>query len=174
MPRRATNDAGLCITELPDGQGWHLCGDLDLECGERLWTVLRAAAAHDTRNPDDTSAWADARQAGATEAEDVWGPLGQALQNDGMLPHGLPRGRRKRLHDALSNALERYLAAGLGGLVSKTPVQIHVTIPEATITGTGPPNADPVPHHHARTADDSYPAPWSAGGGATATSPPPS
>ncbi len=127
---------GLSITELPDGQGWHLCGALDLECGERLWTVLRAAAAHDTRNPDDTAAWADARDAGATEAEDVWGPLGARLDADGALPHGLPRGRRKRLHDAFSNALERYLAAGLGGLVSKTPVQIHVTIPEASITGT--------------------------------------
>ncbi len=128
---------GLSITELPDGQGWHLCGDLDLECGERLWTVLRAAAAHDTRNPDDTAAWADARQAGASDADDVWGPLGSRLNAEGVLPKGLPRGRRKRLHDALSNALERYLSAGLGGLVSKTPVQIHVTIPEATITGTG-------------------------------------
>ncbi len=105
----------------------------------------------------------------------MWGPLGQALQHDGMLPQGLPRGRRKRLHDAFSNALERYLAAGLGGLVSKTPVQIHVTIPEATITGTGPArNAGPVPHHHAPTADGSCPDRWSAGGGATATSPPPS
>ncbi len=127
---------GLSLSELPDGQGWHLCGDLDLECGERLWTILRAAAAHDTRNPDDTAAWADARQHGATEPDDVWGPLGARLDTDGVLPHGLPRGRRKRLHDAFSNALERYLAAGLGGLVSKTPVQIHVTIPEATLTGT--------------------------------------
>ncbi len=139
---------GISLTELPDGQGWHLCGDLDLECGERLWTVLRAAAAHDARNPRDTAAWNDARAAGATTSDDVFGPLGDKLDADGVLPQGLPRGRRGRLHDALSLVLERYLAvdpAVLAGMVSKTPVQIHVTVPEATLTsapGAAPATAD--------------------------------
>ena len=139
---------GITLTELPDGQGWHLSGDLDLECGERLWVVLRAAAAHDARNPRDTAAWNDAREAGATTSDDVFGPLGDKLDADGVLPQGLPRGRRARLHDALSLVLARYLAADpavLAGTVGKTPVQIHVTVPEATLTsqpGAAPATAD--------------------------------
>ena len=136
--RKGQERRGLSITELPDGQGWHLCGDLTLECGERFWTVLRAAVAHDTANPGDTQAWADARAAGASDADDLWGPLGEKLDADGVLPKGLPRGRRKRLHDAFNNVLERYLAAGQAGLVSKNPVQINVTISEQTITPAEP------------------------------------
>ena len=136
--RKGQERRGLSITELPDGQGWHLCGDLTLECGERFWTVLRAAVAHDSKNPDDTQAWADARAAGASDADDLWGPLGEKLDADGVLPKGLPRGRRKRLHDAFNNVLERYLAAGQAGLVSKNPVQINVTISEQTITPAEP------------------------------------
>ena len=125
--RKGRERRGLSLTELPDGDGWHLCGDLTLECGERLWTVLRAAVAHDSANPDDTQAWADARAAGADGSDDVWGPLGQKLNNDGVLPKGLPRGRRKRLHDAFSNVLERYLAAGIGraGQQEPRPDQRH-------------------------------------------------
>ncbi len=173
---------GLTLSELPDGQGWHLCGDLDLECGERLWTILRAAAAHDARNPDDTAAWADARQHGATEPEDVWGPLGARLDADGVLPHGLPRGRRKRLHDAFSNALERYLASRPRRAGQQDPrpdprddPRSHASPERERERGSDATTAaDPGRHHPAVTADDSCPGPWSAGGGATAPSPPPS
>ena len=123
----------LDLRPLPDGEGWHVCGDLDLECGERLWTALRAEAARDLRNPSDTEAWEEQRQAGTDD--DVWGiRLGT-----------LPRSRRQRLHDAMSRLLERYLAAGLGGLSGKAPVQIHVTVSEPTVTGDRaalPPRAD--------------------------------
>ena len=114
---------GLELKPLPDGEGWHLCGDLDLECGERLWTALRAEAARDPQNPSDTAAWQEQREAGTDD--DVFG-IGLGT---------LPRSRRQRLHDAMSRLLERYLAAGLGGESGKAPVQIHVTVTEPTVTG---------------------------------------
>ena len=114
---------GLELKPLPDGEGWHLCGDLDLECGERLWTALRAEANRDPQNPSDTAAWQQQREAGADD--DVWG-IGLGT---------LPRNRRQRLHDAMSRLLEQYLAAGLGGLSGKAPVQIHVTVTEPAVTG---------------------------------------
>jgi hypothetical protein len=117
---------GLSLTPLPDGTGWHLCGDLTLEAGERLWTALRAEAARDPANPTDTTAWEQAR-------------------NDGSAGVGPPRGRRQRLHDALNRLLGRYLEHGLGGTHAKRPVQISVTVHEQTLTsrpGAPPPVTD--------------------------------
>lgn len=48
---------GLVLKLKADGSGWHLSGDLDLECGERLFTALRAEAQRDPDNIADTLAW---------------------------------------------------------------------------------------------------------------------
>ncbi|MFN2537751.1 MAG: DUF222 domain-containing protein [Mycobacteriales bacterium] len=127
---------GLSLTPLEDGSGWHVCGDLDLEAGERLWVALRAEAARDPRNPSDTSAWEKGRDNGDA---DLWG-LGADLAG---VEH--PRGRAQRLHDALSRLLGRYLEQGLGGTHAKRPVQVSVTIPEAATAqrpGAPPPRAE--------------------------------
>jgi hypothetical protein len=47
--------AVVSLTLKGDGTGWHLQGDLDLECGERLSVALGAEAARDPRNPADTT-----------------------------------------------------------------------------------------------------------------------
>jgi hypothetical protein len=122
---------GLTLTPLDDGTGWHLCGDLDLECGEQLWAALRAEATRDPRNPQDTAAWSEA----GAEVKDAW-QVGAELAGS---EH--PRNRRERLHDALQRLLARYLEHGLGGTAGKVPVQVHVTLTEQTVTGA--PGAPP-------------------------------
>ena len=129
--------AGLSLTLNGDGSGWHLQGDLDLECGERLYVALGAEAACDPRNPADTQAWADVRAnstAGITGA-DGNGRVDSANLLAGLDPELRPRSKRRRLHDALNGLLERHLDTGLAGTAGKTPVQINVTLPEATVTG---------------------------------------
>lgn len=126
---------GLSLTARDDGSGWHVCGDLDLECGERLWTALRAEAARDPHNPTDAASWGQ----GSERDRDLWS-LGAALAGS---EH--PRNRRQRLHDALSRLLARYLDAGLGGRTGKAPVQVSVTVTEPTVTGqpgAAPPRTD--------------------------------
>ena len=133
---------GLSLTLLPDGSGWHVSGDLTLECGERLWVALRAMATGDPVNAEDTAAWEAARAAGDVDPDEVFGPLGQALAAKGQL---LPRAKRARLHDAFALLLEKFLDAGLGGRMGKAPVQIHVTLSEQTLAGSPgapPPRAD--------------------------------
>ncbi|MCW2601542.1 MAG: hypothetical protein JWM02_3371 [Frankiales bacterium] len=122
---------GLSLTPLEDGTGWHLCGDLDLECGEQLWAALGSEAARDPHNPQDTAAWADATR----EDKDAW-QVGAELAGS---EH--PRNRRERLHDALQRLLGRYLEHGLGGTAGKVPVQVHVTLTEPTVSGA--PGAPP-------------------------------
>ena len=126
------------LTLNPDGSGWHACGDLTLECGERLWVALRAMAGGDPVNSEDTAAWEAARAAGEIDPQELLGPLGQALAAKGQL---LPRAKRARLHDAFALLLEKFLDAGLGGTMGKAPVQIHVTLSEETIAGA--PGASP-------------------------------
>ena len=130
--QRGQSRRGLTLTLNPDGLGWHVCGDLTLECGERLWVALRALASGDPVNPQDTKAWEAARAAGAVDADDVFGPLGRQLAAQGQL---LPRAKSARLHDAFALLLERFLEARLGGLVAKAPVQISVTLSESTVRG---------------------------------------
>ncbi len=146
---------GLVLKRKTDGSGWHLTGDLDLECGERLFAALRAEATRDPDNIHDTIAWqaqhdreaADCPFTGAPSAipdpsvgagEDgpLWFQLTDQLQ---------PRSKPRRLHDALNRLLGRYLEQGLGGTVNKLPVQVGVVITEPSLAGrpgAPPPRAD--------------------------------
>ena len=55
-----------------DGSGWLVTrGDLDLECGELLQTVLTAELAVDADNPRDTAAYAAGRQDGWQPGDDL-------------------------------------------------------------------------------------------------------
>ncbi len=100
----------------PHGSGWTLRhAELDLECGELLFTVLQAELAADPDNPVDTAKYAELRMDGWTSAED--------------LPAcGGPRSVRQRHHDALKNALRRYLDSGITGLRDKIVPHVNVTV----------------------------------------------
>ena len=124
---RGRDKAGLSLERTPDGSGWHLEADLDLQCGERLFIALRAEARRDTANPADTEAAALLRARGI----DPWDP---EVVVDGS--RAWPRPRRQRLHDAFDALLGRYLEAGLGGISQKTPVQVSVTISAGLLDGT--------------------------------------
>lgn len=144
----------LVFTRKPDGSGWHVRGDLDLECGERLFTALRAEANRDPDNPADTLAWQKQR-----EHETADNPFtGEPALSGGTVPDPgaplwfealderlAPRRKGQRMHDALSRLLGRYLEHGLGGVSAKLPVQVAVTITEQRLTdqpGAAPARAD--------------------------------
>ena len=138
--QRGRDRAGLSLQLHGDGSGWRLEGDLDLQCGERLWTALRAEARRDQANPLDTAAAAELRAQGL----DPFDPQQAAVRADSpfggspdtaLTEQGWPRSRRRRLHDALDGLLGRYLEQGLGGRTAKKPVQVSVTIPASTLTG---------------------------------------
>ena len=106
-----------------DGSGWLVIrGDLDLECGELLQTVLTAELSADQDNPADTAAYAAARQ-------DGWSP-GLDLPADGCPG---PRSLDQRRHDALRNGLRRYLDSGIAGLRDKTAPHLAVTVSLETL-----------------------------------------
>ena len=153
---------GFSLERKPDGSGWRIEGDLDLECGERLFLALRSEASRDPDNIADTLAWqaqrdreaADCPLTGqpATAPTDGEAPLGAATAQGAALPDAAlpgdevplwfqmsaelqPRSKPRRMHDALNRLLARYLDQGLGGTVNKLPVQIAVTITEPTLTG---------------------------------------
>lgn len=114
--RRGELERGLRLTRTPNG--WHLEGDLDLECGEQLHTVLTAELHRDDAAPADTERAAALRSQGL-----------DPYDRDLDLPDTRrPRSRRERMHDALRHALGRYLAADLGGVHDKAPVQLLVTV----------------------------------------------
>ncbi|MBW3640617.1 MAG: 13E12 repeat family protein, partial [Actinobacteria bacterium] len=99
-----------------DGSGWVIVeGELDLECGELLHTVLQAELTADPDNPTDTQAYAELREQGWTSEQEL--PV-----CDG------PRSLRQRRHDALRNGLRRYLDAGISGLRDKTAPHLAVTV----------------------------------------------
>ena len=128
----------LRLTPFPDGSGWRLEGDLTLEAGEGLWTILRGAAATDPDNPSDTEAW-------RAVAKDVAADSGTPVPLSPDEPALLPRSRGHRMHDAFAIALKRYLDSGLGGTSGKAPVQVHVTVRDEFLTGQAgalPPVAD--------------------------------
>ncbi len=161
---RGRERAGLDLQLKGDGTGWHLEGDLDLQCGERLWTALRAEARRDPHNPADTAAaaalraegidpydeTADGATAGGARAGAGHAPtdaaqaatdaVGGVLIPDGAAVDvdpatGWPRSRRHRMHDAFNALLGRYLEHGLGGTSHKTPVQVNVTLTADALTG---------------------------------------
>ena len=143
---------GFSLARHTDGSGWYVrAGELDLETGELLHTVLSAELAVDPDNPVDTAAFGRARQDGWTAADGADGlpglapapaagqasvgeAIGDGPSDDGPSDDGPsggcpgPRSLAQRRHDALRNALRRYLASGAVGLRSKTVPQIGVTL----------------------------------------------
>ncbi len=113
---RAHRDRGLKLVRKSDGSGWTvLQGDLDLECGELLHTVLTAARATDPANPADTAAWA------AQHSDEPSAPA--------------PRSRRQQDHDALKLALRRLLDTEALGLRDKAAPHLLVTVSLDQLTG---------------------------------------
>ena len=114
---------GLRLRRKDDGSGWLLTrGDLDLECGELLHTVLTAEQAVDPDNPTDTTAYSQARQDGWT-GDDT--PPSDSF--------GGPRSPDQRRHDALRNGLRRLLDSAVLGLRDKIAPHLAVTVPLATL-----------------------------------------
>ena len=115
-------EAGLTLLRKSDGSGWHIDGDLDLETGELLHTVLTAEKAVDPDNPVDTQAWRRLRETGWQSADE--------------LPEsGAPRSMRRRRHDALHNALRRLLDSAALGTRDKAAPHISVHISIASLHG---------------------------------------
>ena len=108
--------AHVMLERRPDGAGWHVEGDLDLECGELLYVALSAEARRDEANPLDTAAAEALRAAG----------LDPSSEDVGERPR--PRRKARRLHDALKRLLQRYVDADLGGITDKQPVRVSVTV----------------------------------------------
>ena len=122
LERRAQDgheQRGFRMRRNDDGSGWLVTrGDLDLECGELLHTVLTAELAVDQDNPTDTQAYAQARQDGRQPDDDP-------PSSD----HGGPRTLDQRRHDALRNGLRRLLDSGTLGQRDKTAPHLAVTVP---------------------------------------------
>lgn len=113
--------ASLSLERRPDGKGWHVEGELDHECGERLFTALAGEVHRDPVNAQDTEASRLLREQGIA-FEDA--PAAER-----------PRARRRRMHDALSRLLERHLDAGLAGEHHKLPLVVNVTLPADAVDG---------------------------------------
>ncbi|MGI8535821.1 MAG: DUF222 domain-containing protein [Mycobacteriales bacterium] len=114
---KGEDEAGLTLNRNSDGSGWRVDGELDLETGELLHTVLTAEEAVDEDNAVDTEAWRRLRANG-------W-------QSPDELPEsGAPRSLRRRRHDALRNALCRLLdSAALGTRDKVAPhISVHLGI----------------------------------------------
>ena len=120
---RAAEDAQLTLRPNADGSGWLLRGDLDLETGELLHTVLTAMAAVDPDNSDDTGA-AERLRASGWEFGD---PLPEGVDPNGR-SWDRPRSRGRKLHDALKLALRALLDSGALGLRDKVAPHIGVTV----------------------------------------------
>jgi hypothetical protein len=120
---RGADDAQLTLRPNTDGSGWLLRGELDLETGELLHTVLTASQATDPDNPTDTAAGQRLRESG-------W-QFGDPIP-DGFDPTGRlwdrPRSRSRRLHDALRLALRTLLDSGERGLRDKAAPHIAATV----------------------------------------------
>ena len=118
----AHSDRGFHLRRKSDGSGWSADGDLDLETGELLHTVLQAELDVDPDNPADTAEYEQLRTDGWTAEQD--------------LPTcGGPRSLRQRRHDALRNALRRYLDSGIAGLRDKVAPHLNVTVRLETLHG---------------------------------------
>lgn len=144
----------VTFTRKPDGSGFHVCGDLTLECGERFFTAVRAEANRDPDNAADTAAWQLQRQRESADnpftgesapADDSTPDTGAPLWFEALDDRLAPRRKGQRMHDALNRLLGRYLEQGLGGISGKVPVQVGVTITEQRLTdqpGAAPARTD--------------------------------
>lgn len=152
--REARDRRDLTVTTLPDQAGMDIRIRTDIPCGERFLTALRSELRRDRANPLDTALAealraqgvdpysAEAAQQLAAQGNmegaglDVAGTHPDGL--DGALADpdfGLPRGRGRRMHDALDRLLTRYLEHGLGGVHQKVPVQVNITLTDQALTG---------------------------------------
>ena len=125
---RASEDAQLTLRPNGDGSGWLLRGELDLETGELLHTVLTAAQVTDPDNPADTAAGQRLRDAGWEFGDPL--PSGVDLAGG---PWDAPRSRGRRLHDALRIALRSLLDSGGLGVRDKVAPHIGVTVPAGSL-----------------------------------------
>lgn len=99
---------GLVLRKRADGSGYTIArGDLDLELGAYLTTVLAAARATDPDNSVDTVGWSAERD----DADGVPGPRSRAQQD----------------HDALRLALRRLLDSGELGTRGKAAPHLLLT-----------------------------------------------
>jgi hypothetical protein len=122
------DEAQLSLQPHADGSGWLLRGELDLETGELLHTVLTAMSAVDPDNPTDTTAAQQLRESGWQFGD----PLPDGIDPAGR-PWDRPRSRSRRLHDALRLALRAILDSGELGLRDKVAPHIGVTISLGTL-----------------------------------------
>ncbi len=125
---RGADDAQLTLRPNTDGSGWLLRGELDLETGELLHTVLTAMQAVDPDNPTDTTAGQRLRDAGWEFGD----PFPDGIDRAGR-PWDRPRSRGRRLHDALRLALRAILDSGELGLRDKVAPHIGVTVGLGTL-----------------------------------------
>jgi hypothetical protein len=132
--RDAHDRRGFGMVLDPDGDGWHITdGDLDLELGELLHTVLTAMLATDPEAVTDADAYRAARADGWTDAD------GDEALHGPTLP--APRSLRQRRHDALKLALRLLLDNGLLGSRDKAAPHIAVTVGHDSLHGA--PGATP-------------------------------
>jgi hypothetical protein len=111
---------GFGLRRNADGSGWHVTdGDLDLETGELLHTVLQAELDVDEQSPGDTAEYEQLRQQG-------W-QAGDPLPADQGSSAG-PRSLRQKRHDALKNALRRLLDSAVLGLRDKAVPHLNVVV----------------------------------------------
>jgi hypothetical protein len=120
---RQADEAQLSLRPNADGSGWLLRGELDLETGELLHTVLTAAQTTDPDNPADTAAGERLRETGWEFGD----PIPHGLDPNGR-PWDSPRSRARRLHDALRLALRALLDSGGLGVRDKAAPHIGATI----------------------------------------------
>ena len=142
---RGHDHLGFGLRRKDDGSGWIITsGELDLETGELLHTVLTAEMAVDPDRPTDTAAYAAARQHGWTPADGLENlPTGDPTEPDDSDSGGgavsgnpAPRSLRQRRHDALRNGLRRYLDSGIAGLRDKIAPHVAVTVGLDTLHDT--------------------------------------
>ena len=129
---RAAERARLTLNRSSDGSGWLLRGQLDLECGELLFTALTAMHSVDPDNAIDTAAWKRLRDAGWQFGD----PIPEPLQRpDG--PCSTPRSLARRWHDAFKLVLRATLDSAALGQRDKAAPHLDVTISLAAL------NTDP-------------------------------
>ena len=124
---RGHRDRSFVLRRLHDGSGWTATGQLDLECGELLHTVLTAARATDPGNPADTAAHAAARQADGQAG----GQAGEPVPGEPTAP--APRSRRQQDHDALALGLRALLDSAALGTRAKTAPHLLITVSLAAL-----------------------------------------